>query len=204
MKTKRGSSESFVLWNQLNIGFFFFLFFFLIGLQSCQRDIKRLKEREFQLHTDLMSAGQELQRLRLLLREHAPSLSSYEGSPVWDTNWWPLYIHLFDIYFSPTPAPTFLLPLLLHTAILYIYPRWVFTVECGLLGCITVIYQRRGLMKKKNNLHAEEEWSRKKRWKEMLLTSLLPFSACPTFAQWIQKDVNGQWKIQWNIFDSKI
>lgn len=49
---------------------------------SCQRDIKRLKEREFQLHTDLMSAGQELQRLRLLLREHAPSLSSYEGSPV--------------------------------------------------------------------------------------------------------------------------
>ena len=27
MNTKRGSSESFVLWNQLNIGFFFFLFF---------------------------------------------------------------------------------------------------------------------------------------------------------------------------------
>ena len=52
--------------------------------QSCQRDIKRLKEREFQLHSDLISAGQELQRLRLLLRDHAPSLSPYEGSPVWD------------------------------------------------------------------------------------------------------------------------
>jgi len=49
---------------------------------SCQRDIKRLKEREFQLHSDLISAGQELQRLRLLLRDHAPSLSPYEGSPV--------------------------------------------------------------------------------------------------------------------------
>lgn len=52
--------------------------------QSCQRDIKRLKEREFQLHSDLINASQELQRLRLLLRDHqaSPALVAYEGSPV--------------------------------------------------------------------------------------------------------------------------
>ena len=53
--------------------------------QSCQRDIKRLKEREFQLHSELITASQELQRLRLILRDHqatSSSMSAYEGSPV--------------------------------------------------------------------------------------------------------------------------
>ena len=55
--------------------------------QSCQRDIKRLKEREFQLHSELITASQELQRLRLILRDHqsaTSSIAAYEGSPVWD------------------------------------------------------------------------------------------------------------------------
>ena len=60
----------------------------IFALQSCQRDIKRLKEREFQLHSELLNASSELQRLRLLLRDHhalqqqPASLNPYEGSPV--------------------------------------------------------------------------------------------------------------------------
>lgn len=80
--------------NVVSISFFFYYvsksFYFILKFQSCQRDIKRLKEREFQLHSDLINAGQELQRLRLLLRDHQvgnpsslPVMSAaYEGSPV--------------------------------------------------------------------------------------------------------------------------
>lgn len=58
--------------------------FLLVSQQSCQRDIKRLKEREFQLHSELITASQELQRLRLILRDHqtTSSIPAYEGSPV--------------------------------------------------------------------------------------------------------------------------
>jgi len=43
---------------------------FIISLQTCQRDIKKLKEKELQLQVDLSSASKEILRLRSLLKEY--------------------------------------------------------------------------------------------------------------------------------------
>lgn len=40
--------------------------------QTCQRDIKRLRERELSLQGDLAAAGKEILRLRDLLKEYVP------------------------------------------------------------------------------------------------------------------------------------
>lgn len=40
--------------------------------QTCQRDIKRLRERELSLQGDLTAAGKEILRLRDLLKEYMP------------------------------------------------------------------------------------------------------------------------------------
>lgn len=47
-----------------------YLHYFL--LQNCQRDIKRLRERELSLQGDLTAAGKEILRLRELLKEYIP------------------------------------------------------------------------------------------------------------------------------------
>lgn len=41
-------------------------------LQTCQRDIKRLRERELSLQGDLAAAGKEILRLRDILKEYLP------------------------------------------------------------------------------------------------------------------------------------
>lgn len=41
--------------------------------QTCQRDIKRLRERELSLQGDLAAAGKEILRLRDLLKEYMPT-----------------------------------------------------------------------------------------------------------------------------------
>ncbi|XP_055592011.1 rap1 GTPase-activating protein 1-like isoform X1 [Uranotaenia lowii] len=43
---------------------------------TCQRDIKRLRERELSLQGDLAAAGKEILRLRDLLKEYMPTASS--------------------------------------------------------------------------------------------------------------------------------
>lgn len=51
-------------------------FFFLILLiQTCQRDIKRLRERELQLQSDLAAASTEILRLRGMLKECSTSVA---------------------------------------------------------------------------------------------------------------------------------
>lgn len=42
------------------------------SLQTCQRDIKRLRERELTLQGDLASAGKEILRLRELVKDYSP------------------------------------------------------------------------------------------------------------------------------------
>lgn len=44
--------------------------------QTCQRDIKRLREREMSLQGDLAAAGREILRLRDLLREYMPETAT--------------------------------------------------------------------------------------------------------------------------------
>lgn len=44
----------------------------LLYTQTCQRDIKRLRERELSLQGDLAAAGKEILRLRDLLKEYMP------------------------------------------------------------------------------------------------------------------------------------
>lgn len=46
---------------------------FSIAFQTCQRDIKRLRERELSLQGDLAAAGKEILRLRDLLKEYMPN-----------------------------------------------------------------------------------------------------------------------------------
>lgn len=46
---------------------------FYSRFQTCQRDIKRLRERELSLQGDLTAAGKEILRLRDLLKEYIPS-----------------------------------------------------------------------------------------------------------------------------------
>lgn len=41
-------------------------------LQSCQRDIKRLREKELCLQGDLDTAKKEILRLRELLKDYSP------------------------------------------------------------------------------------------------------------------------------------
>jgi hypothetical protein len=38
--------------------------------QACQRDIKKMKEKEVKLSSDLTSAGKEISRLKALLKEY--------------------------------------------------------------------------------------------------------------------------------------
>lgn len=45
---------------------------FDFSLQTCQRDIKRLRERELTLQGDLASAGKEILRLRELVKDYSP------------------------------------------------------------------------------------------------------------------------------------
>lgn len=49
-------------------------FAFSAALQNCQRDIKRLRERELSLQGDLAAAGKEILRLRDLLKEYLPDV----------------------------------------------------------------------------------------------------------------------------------
>lgn len=42
-------------------------------LQTCQRDIKRLRESKLSLQGDLAAAGKEILRLRDLLKEYMPN-----------------------------------------------------------------------------------------------------------------------------------
>lgn len=42
--------------------------------QNCQRDIKRLHEKELGLQGDLASAAKEIQRLRELLKDFNPNV----------------------------------------------------------------------------------------------------------------------------------
>lgn len=48
----------------------------LNAFQTCQRDIKRLREREMSLQGDLAAAGREILRLRDLLREYMPETAT--------------------------------------------------------------------------------------------------------------------------------
>lgn len=48
--------------------------------QTCQRDIKRLRERELSLQGDLAAAGKEILRLRDLLKEYMPPNGSTSHS----------------------------------------------------------------------------------------------------------------------------
>lgn len=52
------------------------VFNFRFSLQTCQRDIKRLRERELTLQGDLSSAGKEILRLRELLKDVTASQMS--------------------------------------------------------------------------------------------------------------------------------
>lgn len=45
----------------------------MFQFQTCQRDIKRLRERELSLQGDLAAAGKEILRLRDLLKEYMPT-----------------------------------------------------------------------------------------------------------------------------------
>ncbi|KAK7793014.1 hypothetical protein R5R35_003563 [Gryllus longicercus] len=49
---------------------------------TCQRDIKRLREKELQLQSDLAAASKEILRLRDLLKDYGSPTGSGEGSPV--------------------------------------------------------------------------------------------------------------------------
>lgn len=49
-----------------------FLFFLN---QNCQRDIKRLRERELVLQNDLSSAAKEIMRLREILKDFTPQMT---------------------------------------------------------------------------------------------------------------------------------
>lgn len=58
---------------------------FIFSKQACQRDIKRLRERELSLQGDLAAAGKEILRLRDLLNQYMPpteSTSSSSHSPM--------------------------------------------------------------------------------------------------------------------------
>lgn len=48
------------------------LIIILLNFQNCQRDIKRLRERELSLQGDLAAAGKEILRLRDLLKDNMP------------------------------------------------------------------------------------------------------------------------------------
>lgn len=52
----------------------------LIIFQTCQREIKRLREKELALQSDLANASKEILRLRELLKEYTAAGS--EGSAV--------------------------------------------------------------------------------------------------------------------------
>lgn len=47
--------------------------FLRLTIQTCQRDIKRLRERELSLQGDLSAASKEILRLRELLQEFTAS-----------------------------------------------------------------------------------------------------------------------------------
>jgi hypothetical protein len=53
---------------------------FSFSSQTCQRDIKRLRERELSLQGDLAAAGKEILRLRDLLKEYMPNASNVPHS----------------------------------------------------------------------------------------------------------------------------
>lgn len=48
-------------------------------LQNCQRDIKRLRERELSLQGDLAAAGKEILRLRELMKDYAPASAARDS-----------------------------------------------------------------------------------------------------------------------------
>lgn len=54
-------------------------------MQTCQRDIKRLRERELSLQGDLTAASMEIMRLRELLQEFTATAAS-TGSATIITN----------------------------------------------------------------------------------------------------------------------
>lgn len=47
---------------------------YIVILQTCQRDIKRLREKELQLQSDLAAASKEILRLRAMLKECSTSI----------------------------------------------------------------------------------------------------------------------------------
>lgn len=50
--------------------------------QTCQRDIKRLRERELSLQGDLTAASMEIMRLRELLQEFTASAASTNNGTI--------------------------------------------------------------------------------------------------------------------------
>lgn len=59
--------------------YYIFIMETLFLFQTCQRDIKRLREKELELQSDLAAASKEILRLREMLKDFG---SSGEGSPV--------------------------------------------------------------------------------------------------------------------------
>lgn len=54
---------------------------FSISFQTCQREIKRLREKELQLQSDLAATSKEILRLRELLKDYSATTTA-EGSPI--------------------------------------------------------------------------------------------------------------------------
>lgn len=50
-----------------------YLIVIIIYFQNCQRDLKRLREKELNLQTDLAIATKEILRLRDLLKDYSPN-----------------------------------------------------------------------------------------------------------------------------------
>lgn len=55
--------------NEIHSGMEIYVIFFIYFIQTCQRDIKRLKEREFLLQNDITTARNEIHKMRELLKE---------------------------------------------------------------------------------------------------------------------------------------